>query len=866
MMKRSIFLLFFLICYSVTLSAQIQLTGSVKDTQQKPLASVVVNAYDTRSDNIEDYSITNTNGQYSLSVNIPLEYIKLVFSMIGFETIETRATDVIFPYNVVMKESDIELEEVVVSGVPIRVVGDTITYSVSAIKNENDVTVEDVLKNIPGITVEDNGHILYNGKGINKFYIEGMDLLSGRYALATRNINADDIASVSVYENHQPKRTLKDIEFSDAAALNIKLKKQGLLHPVGNVGISSGIGEKWLKGTNNAILLLHPSFQNLSTLKYSDYQGSYNYESGLMYDEYDVNTSSVASKLCMPKCQRSDAPDELFNQNKAFSTTSSNLIKMKNNCTLNMLGGYVSDDISNSMCEERIYWNNLDDNIVLVEANTANYLEQKWWVEGKYENNSDKLYLLNNLSTNGLSASSWNHIISQRDIGQDNKMNDFHFNNVTDLILHFNRNVIRYNSVVSYVNTPKGILQAINDDCLFLSQSVTSAQLRVRQMAAYGWILSKSSLLNAELKFDGSWDKFNMYREHISEVNTFEMTGRNLLTSLQFEYTYRTNDFNLAIKVPLCLRNIYYKTDKMHKNKNDVFPLFGISAFYRFRNGFKCNLSYSHNNVIGGLSDFVTTPISTSYKEETVFGTGRIVETRSKNLSSLFTYSDYISGLSGTLMVSRIWNSKNCMSVSEISQDAIKHSYNNKTSDVNIFTSSLFASKKIYDFGLAISLNANMNIINSKYIRQSLESGVQNVVGMVDVGAKKTICDGLFIAEMNYMYETIWQEIKALNMTSSGNNMELRTNISCFPIKSLELGAKASYKYDKPQGYNKNENIYINAYAKYKYKNVEYMLVANNLTNRKRYCSESFSSGDVYYSMSYLKPTQFVFSAKFSIR
>ena len=104
--------------------------------------------------------------------------------------------------------------------------GDTLLYNVAAFRSASDRNIEDVIRKLPGISVSENGTISYQGESINKFYIEGLDLLSGRYALATRNISPDDIASVSIYENHQPKKVLKDISFSEKAALNLKLKNQ----------------------------------------------------------------------------------------------------------------------------------------------------------------------------------------------------------------------------------------------------------------------------------------------------------------------------------------------------------------------------------------------------------------------------------------------------------------------------------------------------------------------------------------------------------------------------------------------------------------------------------------------------------------
>ena len=69
------------------------------------------------------------------------------------------------------------------------------------------------------------GQILYQNKEISKFYIEGLDLLQGKYGLATQNVDAEKVASVQIMENHQPLKALKGMEVPDNAAINLKLKQ-----------------------------------------------------------------------------------------------------------------------------------------------------------------------------------------------------------------------------------------------------------------------------------------------------------------------------------------------------------------------------------------------------------------------------------------------------------------------------------------------------------------------------------------------------------------------------------------------------------------------------------------------------------------
>ena len=119
-----------------------------------------------------------------------------------------------------------ELKEVIVKSKKIWGEKDTVNYLVSGFKSGNDQVIGDVLRKMPGITVKESGEISYNGKPINKFYIENLDLLQGRYGIATNNIQAADVATVQVLEHHQPIKALDNNNtMANETAINLKLKE-----------------------------------------------------------------------------------------------------------------------------------------------------------------------------------------------------------------------------------------------------------------------------------------------------------------------------------------------------------------------------------------------------------------------------------------------------------------------------------------------------------------------------------------------------------------------------------------------------------------------------------------------------------------
>lgn len=89
-----------------------------------------------------------------------------------------------------------------------------------------------MLKKLPGIKVAENGSVSYQGRAINRFYIEGQDLMGDNYTQATRNMPVNAVRDVEVMEDHQPIKLLQGRKPSESAALNIKLDKGHWARPL----------------------------------------------------------------------------------------------------------------------------------------------------------------------------------------------------------------------------------------------------------------------------------------------------------------------------------------------------------------------------------------------------------------------------------------------------------------------------------------------------------------------------------------------------------------------------------------------------------------------------------------------------------
>jgi len=234
--------LILLFCFGWTTYGQnLKLFGTVNDADtNNPIPGVVVSVRPAGESRIIRHAYTSTEGKFEISLAKFPENHVLHFANMGYAPKTISLLPERLEYNVQLSMQATELKEVVFNAPAIEHRSDTIIYHVENFAEIEDQTLADVLKRMPGISVEPSGQIRYQNQPVNRFYIEGRDMLGGRYGIATNNIHQQDVASVEVLENHQPIRALQDISLSDDPAINIRLREDAKARWVGTLRQGAG--------------------------------------------------------------------------------------------------------------------------------------------------------------------------------------------------------------------------------------------------------------------------------------------------------------------------------------------------------------------------------------------------------------------------------------------------------------------------------------------------------------------------------------------------------------------------------------------------------------------------------------------------
>lgn len=235
----------FLACTS-GLSGQ-KIFGHVYDSGGKPIVFAGIIVTSCHGDEIISFTHTDDAGLYKMGITTECDSIIISARSMAHKTCSRRIAVRDLPSEQDFVLLDTMLRELVIRATspPVLIKNDTIEYNTKAFSDSTEISIEDLLKKIPGVQVAENGMISYNGKPVERVMFDGDDLFSQNYTLATRNIRADMISKVQVIDHFQENAILKGIEESNRMVMNLKINPEKKKLFSGSCESGLGFGTEW---------------------------------------------------------------------------------------------------------------------------------------------------------------------------------------------------------------------------------------------------------------------------------------------------------------------------------------------------------------------------------------------------------------------------------------------------------------------------------------------------------------------------------------------------------------------------------------------------------------------------------------------
>lgn len=849
----------------ISLLGQTTIKGEIRDLDNNEvIAGALIYIYNNKT--ISNYTISNSEGTYEIVSKG--DFTHIVFYNMGYKSLTYKPTSKQNHYsiNIQLERDPYNLKSIVIKPSPLTIKGDTVTYNASSYTRAEDRTLKEILVRLPNVSVTTNGIIKVGETNINKFYIEDMDLLGGRYGIAVNNIRAEDIASVSIYNNHQPINILQDIEQSNQAALNIKLKSKAkqrwLFNIEGYLGAPSILYSAKVNTLN-----FSKKHQTIATAKSDNSGNNIVMETNIqnrkpghfrLEDIAGIKDIYSLSMRVLP------IPNEYYYFNKSNAVTFNRIYKLNNEATIRANIIFTTNSTKDYISKLQTITADFTQPIIIKDTNNFKRKDIRVSGEITYNLNNKTKYIDNIFSFKIFKDDAKSYISAANGIyNQRYDLPKLSFENNFSTIIRKNNFLLKFNNTISY-NHIKGDLYITSDSLkgiIFNSneakQSVTRDNINITNSISFTKKIKKLKLsLEPQIKLS--------YNSFSSNLNNKENFSNNLslytlepIINAKVEYSSKNIDFSLNT-------DMGYRYDFANTLSNKGYFIYKPSLLFNYNlsNSFQFRVTGQIYNDIGEINTMAKDFILTSYRNLIAY------ESPSKFYNQAYStelrYSNY-----HNLIFGAINGSYHVSKSNTIPYDIYLNNYTFSTfadsSATNKMLNIGINARKVFGaniFSIGITSNFSYNI-SEQFIQDKLykynSSSFTNSLNL-----KYAPNDFL---SANYTLSYIYTLLPR-NLDDSNKNIQTVTNkidINISPCNKLQLSIPIYHYIQKRSNYNDISILFINSSISYKLnERISLNGKINNILDTKSYTSYYISGASVISQSIHLRGIEFMLGASYN--
>lgn len=801
-------------------AAQETVNGSIVDSENRqPVVGAVIQVLN-KSGKATSFASSDAHGRFKINVAESADSIS--FRCIGYETLKLpRSCD--FAEAVEMRPRATRLKDVIVQAPDIYAKGDTLVFNVARYANAADNAIIDVIKRLPGVKVEDDGTIKYQGKPISKFYIDGDDFLGGQYGLATGNISHKDVKSVEVMENHQPVKALEGIDFPEEAGMNITLTDNARGKWVGVAKAAAG-AQPWLYDASLYAMRIAPKMQNILTLR----GGDTGWNPAEQITEHDFNDmfSTGYTASIWPEYIAADIVNPPLNERRTrdnLSWIANSIAAWKRGDTamrfkLNYVGDrldynsslrtdYFSPSIPQFLQENSLRTQSHDLSAQFnIQVNKRGYFfKDKFTVEGAWENSRSA-------------------VTGSFDLGQQVRRRSFSAANDLRLIKRSDRRLFELTSRNSLAHRPDRLIVCGEEDA---TQRVTATDFRSTTETRYGklgrfWKFYLNGGIDLDchrtgLSLDGMgrFDNDGVFNSFLS----------NLYATPQIDYN--RSGWLLSAEIPL--KWLHYSINGSHDYAN-LSPRFSarkkISAKSELSASIACQLSSPQPYM------YVTAPVLSDYRNLYIAQTnGRYSQGASASAS--YKYRNPLTSFFANASLNYSYSRRSMMSNQLFIDDFIISTYSGRVSGSNVWNLSAGASKGLGHSRMVVGCDADASVASAASMR---DSEVQHYCQLT-VSVKPYFKGSIFRwLSVNYDANYAFSQLKIGEASNSSRSFNQKLYASIIPDDRWQFTAGAEHFLTHFSEGSAANLILLDASATCQLSSrIRLSLTADNILNRRHY-------------------------------
>ncbi len=878
-----ILLIQFLFLFPCSGNAQTVLQGTVSDTTGNALEGIYILISEPGKSIVLAFSVSDKLGRFQVKLKSSSDSLEVKTNSINYKSKQYFVKNKDQKLTFVLSPEFKKLKEVVIRSAPVTRHGDTIDYSVSAFAGQKDRVLADVLKKMPGIEVDQDGKIYYQGRPIQKYYIEGMDLLGGKYNVANDNLPYTSVSSVQILENHQTKKILRGKIPTHKTSINIKLKKNvtatgtayagmGLSPFLWDVNITPMVFSKKQQlivsyQTNNTG---NDVSRDLNTLSIED-----------LTDALENNLDRRDDMLNIKELPTPDFSKSFYLFNTVHLINTNYLFKTKNDYQIRINVSYLNDvHQSNGMIRTTYF---LPADTLSVDENIHNSLYFNS-LQGNItlERNTSKIFLKNSLKVKSFWDSKKGMVnIDSAQIVQNLK-NPYHFvENKFQLILPFGKQFITFSSVSSYSKEPQELQVSPGqfDDILNAGnpydetkQYFDTPKFYTHNFIGMGFV-NKYWKFNSKLGFLYQNQSLNTSLQ--KDVNgNLEILGTDFMNHLnlnkvksyfQTDIYYEAKKLKISLQFPVSAIRIKLSDSEHDRNQEinkmlaepRLFVEYSRNAYWKFTANAGYHVRFgTDNQVYYGY-------ILRNYQLLQIRNVP-IPETRNQQYIVKAEYSNPLNSLFANLSYNFSISDQNLIYQNEISDDgavilsAKEHNNAEITHRISGYISYYLSREKT-----TLSLESNISFNQGDQIVNHVISKIDNKVLMVKPKINVRCWPWLSIEYRGTL--SLFKTKINRNDIDRFSQFKNYINLNFYPDNVNYIGLSSETNKISFSG-QKSFNYFADIVYRYSFKKKRIDLEArwNNVFNRVKYESVYINSFVLTRTAYALRPSQFLFSIRFS--
>lgn len=634
--KKYIFLAFLIGMSFFGFSQDIQIQGTVLDFENKPISNVTIIASDSENGkSVLAFSTSDTNGNYKLILSNEIELVSiwLLVRHISYETIRIKNPLKSLRQDFKLNVNTQSLDEVVIESERIvRVKGDTITYNVNKLKAEKDITIEDVINRIPGVSINENGQIKYLDKPISHLYINGVDLLEGGYSIATQGIPADAVKEIDVMKKHHHERIDIGRTETDNVAFNLKIKEDaGLFFG----SLKGDVGVPFLTGKLDATpIYFKDNFQNISSGKLNNIGTTLRgIGTDLTFENINIGNLMLeeANVINQPNINGIAISNKYWLDNESHAITNNALHKVNDSTTVKWNFNYVNElSKIESILSSEFLTNNQSSIVVTRNRNQLNTRHFNAVVN--QEINKRKLYFKNSTSYRYANNSGIERVFINNNYLESNYFfNNFQISNSTSFkTLIGKNNILQSGLLFQYEQNEEALMVSPpvfetlignGSDSDATNQHVSVKKLNLAGFSQYNFRLMKLEWnLSQHLKYNSF-----SFGSNLNHLPNFNNQSFPLVSNFDYQKLATTTRLNSKTKIGRAtlswglsadfvnLSTIENNSINLSIDDSFLFIQPNISFKYSLSTKWNFGIAYDLNNAISDFSQLYTPVILKSY-------------------------------------------------------------------------------------------------------------------------------------------------------------------------------------------------------------------------------------------------------------